>query len=240
MIYGYCRISTAKQNIERQVRNITTEYPEAQIRQEEYTGTKVEGRKEFNKLLKEVKTGDTIVFDSVSRMSRNADDGVKLYFELLDKGVNIVFLKEHYIDTETYKDALQKQIAVTVDTGDNATDTFVNAIIEALNKYQMDLAERQIRIAFGQAEKEVQDLRQRTKEGIETARRLGKQIGQKQGKTLDVKKKEPMKAEIRKKAKDFGGAYSDKDLMVVLGLARNTYYRYKKELTLELQEEQNR
>ena len=76
MIYGYCRISTAKQNIERQIRNILSVYPDAVIYQEAYTGTKLYERKEFDKLLKRVKSGDTIVFDSVSRMSRSADDGI--------------------------------------------------------------------------------------------------------------------------------------------------------------------
>ena len=45
----------------------------------------------------------------------------------------------------------------------------------------MELAKEQIRLAFIQAQKEVDDLRQRTKEGIETARRDGKQIVQKKG-----------------------------------------------------------
>ena len=38
-IYGYCRISTAKQSIDRQIRNIKAEYPAAHIVQEAYTGT---------------------------------------------------------------------------------------------------------------------------------------------------------------------------------------------------------
>lgn len=38
MTYGYCRISTRKQNIERQIRNILSEFPNAVIVQEEYTG----------------------------------------------------------------------------------------------------------------------------------------------------------------------------------------------------------
>ena len=62
MIYGYCRISAKQQNIERQVRNIEREYPNAKIIKEVYTGTKI-NRIEFNKLLKVVKQGDTIVFD---------------------------------------------------------------------------------------------------------------------------------------------------------------------------------
>ena len=46
-IYGYCRISTAKQNIDRQVRNILAVYPKAKIIKETFTGTKFQGRKEL-------------------------------------------------------------------------------------------------------------------------------------------------------------------------------------------------
>lgn len=46
-IYGYVRISTKKQNMERQIRNIQKEYPEAVIIKEVYTGTKFQGRKEL-------------------------------------------------------------------------------------------------------------------------------------------------------------------------------------------------
>ena len=54
-------------------------------------------------------------------------------------------------------------------------------ILDGVNKYLLALAKEQIRLAFEQAEKEVQDLHQRTAEGIETARLAGKQIGQKPG-----------------------------------------------------------
>ena len=91
-VYGYCRVSTAKQKISRQITNIKNYDSNAIIYQEAYTGTKLYERKEFNKLLKRVKQGDTIVFDSVSRMSRNADDGINLYLDLFDKGINLVFL----------------------------------------------------------------------------------------------------------------------------------------------------
>ncbi len=38
MTYGYCRISTKKQSLERQVRDIKTEHSDAVILQEAYTG----------------------------------------------------------------------------------------------------------------------------------------------------------------------------------------------------------
>ena len=231
--YGYCRISTPQQSIDRQERNIKAKYPKAHISKEAYTGTKVEGRKELDKILKAVKPGDTIVFDSVSRMSRNATEGIALYEELYNKGIELVFLKEPHINTATYREALQKQIDVTVNTGDTATDTFINTIIEALKHFQMDLAKKQIELAFAQAEKEVQDLHQRTAEGIQTARLNGKQIGQKQGAKLNVKKKAPAMEQIKKYSKDFEGTLKDTEVMQLVGLARNTYYKYKNELKVE-------
>ena len=104
-IWGYARISTKKQNIERQVRNILAFNPLAVIIQETYTGRN-SSRPKFEKLLKTIRTGDTIIFDSVSRMSRNAHEGFTLYQELYSKGVNLVFLKERHIDSETYRKEL--------------------------------------------------------------------------------------------------------------------------------------
>lgn len=232
-IYGYCRISRKTQNIERQIRNIVAEYPNARIYQEAYTGTKIDGRKEFEKMLtqakKDIKSGCsvTIVFDSVSRMSRNAEDGTRIYFELYELGINLVFLKESYINTDTYKSAIAQSIQTT---GNEIADIY----IEATNKVIKLLAEKQIVKAFEQSQKEVDDLHERTVEGIETARRNGKQIGQKSGVKLVVKKAEPTKNLIRQYSKDFDGTLNDKDTIKIVGVARNTYYRYKKEMFEEL------
>lgn len=224
MVYGYCRISTKKQSIERQIRNINAVYPEAKIVTEAYSGTTL-NRTEWNKLYKTAKAGDTIVFDSVSRMSRNAEEGFNLYEELFNKGIELVFLKEPHINTETYKKAKHSNITLT--------GTNVDYILEGVNKYLMVLAKEQIRLAFEQSEKEVEDLHQRTKEGIETARLNGKQIGQKQGAKLVTKKSVEAKEQIKKHSKDFNGSLSDVDCMKLTGLARNTYYKYKRELKEE-------
>lgn len=234
MIYGYCRISTSKQNIERQVRNIQAVYPEAVIVREVFTGTKFQGRKELDKILKIVKPEDKIVFDSVSRMSRNSDEGCKEYENLFNKGISLEFLKEPHINTDVYKQALQRQLDITLNTGNNATDKFMNTIIDALNGYIMDLAKEQVRIAFEQAQKEVDDLHQRTKEGIETARLNGKQIGGVKGKSLTTKKSIEKKAEILKHSVDFGGTLNDVDCMKLTGLSRNTFYKYKRELKTDI------
>lgn len=78
MVYGYPRVSTPQQKLERQITNIQREYPNAKLYTEKYTGTTLE-RPRWRDLMSRVQSGDTIVFDSVSRMSRNADEGVADY-----------------------------------------------------------------------------------------------------------------------------------------------------------------
>ena len=92
-VYGYCRIATSKQSMERQIRNIKLAYPDAVIVKETYTGTIIQGRKEFEKLLKIVSTDDTLVFDSVSRMSRTAQEGYEMYQKLDTQCVSLICLK---------------------------------------------------------------------------------------------------------------------------------------------------
>ena len=233
-IYGYCRISRKSQNIERQERNIKAAYPTAHIVKEAFTGTKIEGRKELDKLLKVIKSGDTLVFDSASRMSRNAEEAIQLYEELFNKDIKLVFLKEPHINTDTYKRALENQIEINLNTGNKATDNFIQGIIEALNKYTIDLAKEQIKLVFAQAQKEVDDLHQRTAEGLVTAKLNGKQVGQPKGAKLTTKKSVAAKETIMKYSEDFNGSLKDADVMKLAGISRNSYYKYKREIREEI------
>ena len=90
IIYGYCRVSTTHQKINRQITNIKEVYPDAIIVKEFFTGT-TNNRPMWDKLMKQVVAGDTIVFDSVSRMSRNSNEGFVDYKNLYNKGVNLIF-----------------------------------------------------------------------------------------------------------------------------------------------------
>lgn len=230
MIYGYCRISTPKQSIERQERNILKEFPTALIVKEIFTGTKIYGRKELEKIIRKIKKNDTIVFDSVSRMSRTATEGFLLYKDLFQKGINLIFLKEPHINTATYKNAIENQINITLESGDDAMDELMGSVVDALNRYILTLAERQIRLAFEQSEKEVTDLHQRTKEGIETARLNGKQIGRRKGATFETRKGKEAKKIILQHCKDFGGSLNDFDTRKLASISKNTYYKLKREI----------
>lgn len=233
MIYGYCRISTLKQSLERQVRNIQHYCPDAVIVQEIYTGTK-QNRPEWDRLCKKITQGDTIVFDSVSRFSRNATEGFKLYKELYSHGISLVFLKEPHINTDTYKQTLDTQVQLAINSGDSATDKLIQSIGNALNEYMMSLAQRQIQLAFEQSQKEVDDLHTRTSEGMK-ASGAGQKISKaRSGKTYSTNKSRQAKLKILEHSASFKGTLSDTDLQALTGISRNSYYKYKAELKNEL------
>ncbi len=241
-IYGYCRVSTPKQSIQRQIDNITAVYNDIEIIIETYTGKTLERpnwAKLKRKVLKQTEKGEqiTIVFDSVSRMSRKADEGFKEYQELFNKGVSLVFLKEPHINTETYQQAMNRQLDVNANTGDIATDKMINAIIGAVQEYQLSLAEKQIMLAFEQSEKEVSDLRMRTKEGMKASGAGAKISKAKTGRTFETKKALKAKEIIRKYSKTFGGTLPDTECRILAGVSRNTFYEYKKALKKEKKHE---
>ena len=232
--YGYVRVSTMEQNIERQIKNIKAQYPEAIIIQDEYTGTKMD-RPAWSKLYPKLKKGDLVVFDSVSRMSRDAEEGFKVYQDLYERGCDLVFLKEPHINTTSYREALKGSISVDVKSGDQDTDDLISGIMTALNKFMLAKVKADIKKAFDQAEKEVMDLRQRVKEGMAVAKENNERliikygsvekamedptwsdIGRSEGDKLHIKKAEPIKALIRKYSRDFDGTLSDTEVLGVL------------------------
>ena len=133
------------------------------------SGSKVIGYEEFERVINEVKENKSnknykLVFDSASRMSRDSEGGCSLYEDLFNNNVCIEFLKEPYINTDVYKKAIDNQIKINLNTGNKATDKLMNTIIQALNDYSLELAKDQIKKVFDQAQKELEDLHQRTAE----------------------------------------------------------------------------
>ena len=231
-IYGYVRVSTLEQNKERQIENIKKVYPKALIMTEEYTG-KTMDRPVWSKLYPKLKKGDVIVFDEVSRMSRNAEEGFKVYQDLYERGVDLIFLKERHIDTASYREALKGSLKVDVKSGDQDTDDLVTGIMTAVNKFMMAKVRADIKKAFEQSQAETDLRAQRAKEGIAEAKKRNEelkilypdtymerpeysQIGREREDKLTIKKAEPIKALIRKYSRDFDGTLSDMELLGVL------------------------
>jgi resolvase, N domain protein len=100
MLYGYARVSTAEQSLKRQIKELEARgIDKKNIYKEFATGKDFKDRIEYQKLLDACSVGDTIVFTSLDRFSRNVKETVK-QLEILEKrGLKAIFLKEN-ISTE--------------------------------------------------------------------------------------------------------------------------------------------
>lgn len=230
LVYGYCRVSTMKQSLERQRENILKKYPDAIIIDEKYTGKTLD-RPKWNKLYKQVmdqraKGNDvTIVFDEVSRMSRNAEEGFTIYKQLYDAGVHLCFLKECHLDTDLFKETQTAKIELV---GNDIADAY----IETTNKVLMLLAQKQIKAAFASAQWELETKNKNTSDGVRRAQAEGKQVGRLAGCKVETKKAKEAKQRIIELSRSFNGTLADADVIKVCGISRNSYYKYKKEIML--------
>lgn len=230
MIFAYCRVSTESQSLKRQMDNISAAYPEIKpncFYCDKWTGADM-NRPAWVRLMKRVRSGDCIVFDSVSRMSRDAAEGAAMYERLFADGVELVFLNEPHINTAVYKEPAQAPA-----TGDADLD---ETLIRGLNEYLLRLARRQICIAFEQAEKERKDISKRVRDGMKAAKaeaaERGKELtfGAVPGKKLETAKARAAKAIIKEHSKTFGGSLDDEECRQLAKVSRNSFYKYKAEL----------
>ena len=200
---------------------------------EKQSGKNIENRAVFRELLDKVKPGDTIIFDEVSRMSRNAEDGYNLYMQLMEQGINLVFLKERHIDTDEYKRRTQRHIE-KIKSSDQKIDNLINGILDLVAEFERENLKDNIKIAFEQAENERLLLIKRVTEGKDkSAKHQGRPAG---SLNKETEKAAKIKKMIREQSKDFEGKFTDAKIMCeyLPGVARNTYYKYKKELAAEL------
>lgn len=91
MIYGYARVSTKGQlkgnSIEAQEKELRAAGAEV-IYSDSFTGTKMD-RPEFDKLLKELQSGDMLVVAKLDRFARSISQASELITELIDKGITV-------------------------------------------------------------------------------------------------------------------------------------------------------
>lgn len=157
-LYAYARVSSQSQRLDRQIRNILNYLGEdralTKLFKEKYTGTKLD-RPEFQKLLKILKPGDTVIFDSVSRMSRNAEEGFQLYMELLEMGINLSLLMSRTLIPIITKRCRQKRLPLQ-NPGRESVDNLIQSVLTAITEFQKAETKEKIRVAFEQAEKELQ------------------------------------------------------------------------------------
>ncbi|MBR5317738.1 MAG: recombinase family protein [Lachnospiraceae bacterium] len=239
--YGFLRVSTPHQDIGRQRINILKAYPNAILYEEIHSGGDYNGCVVLNKLLKIVQAGDTIIFDSVSRFTRDNVTGPEEYRRLFKMGVNLVFLNEPYINTDNYRKALEVALP--------RTGTFIDPIIAGVEEALLQLAEQQVQDAFNQANKEMLDIRKRTSQALQKKIAENRilppdqqiRIGTQKGDTFTTKKKQIALERIKEGIEK---GYPDEVIMNNIAgdlkkqlpnskckdISRNTYYNYKREI----------
>lgn len=239
-IYGYMRVSTKHQDVGRQRVNILRVYPEAILYEETHSGGDYNGCVVLTKLLKIVQPGDTIVFDSISRFSRDNVTGPEEYRRLFKLDVNLVFLNEPYINTDNYRKALDVALP--------RTGTFIDPIISGVEEALLQLAEKQVQEAFDQANKELLDIRKRTSQALQKKIAENRilppdqqiRIGTQKGDTFITKKKQIALERIKEGLEK---GYPDEVIMNNItgdlrkqlpdskckDISRNTFYNYKRE-----------
>lgn len=233
-IIGYARVSTPTQKLSRQIDNLKKAYPDIVIIQETYSG-KTQNRPKWQKLLRQCRAGNVskLVFDEVSRFSRNAEEAIKEYKELYELGIELEFIKEPHINSEVYRQASQRQINIDTSAMDADTAHLLNTVIEGLNDYLLAVAEKQIRLAFERAQAERELLSKRTSEGLKQAKLMGSKVGRQKGERLETRKKKRAVKIIRQHYKLLGGKLTATQCFLLCQVTKSTFYRYINEMREE-------
>ena len=115
MLYGYARVSSREQNLERQITALLDAgVEERNIFKEKKSGKNFQDREEYQKLLNVLNVGDTVILTELDRLGRNMQEIEKEYQRLVvGRGCHLKFLKEDFLSTTSsgdnslFKDVVQ-------------------------------------------------------------------------------------------------------------------------------------
>ena len=180
--FGYMRISTKeerqKQSYIRQsvaLFNYSQEnhFEYIEIFEEDVSGKSFENRKQWNKLERLLKTGDTVVFKDISRFTRETENGYKKYMELFNKGITLIFIDNPTVSTPYIK----KMLDIAEEQNLIAKITLENTV-KLLLMVELDRVEQERLITV-----------KRIKDGIEASnKKSGRKLGQVDKLTDDLRR----------------------------------------------------
>ena len=225
--FNYMRISTKEergiQKYNRQEKSIAKYAKENGIDfviqfKEDASAKNFKDRKEWQKLDKLLQNGDTVVFKDISRFTRETENGYKKYMELMNRGVNIVFIDNPTVST----DYIKKLLNVAQEQNLVARTSLENTV-KLLLLVELDRVEQE-RLIFVQ----------RVKDGLAASPNKG---GRKKG-HLDKMSKE-LEADIQAYLADRQRKIKQTDIMKKYNLSRNTVKKYIAIVDTQNQEKQN-
>jgi DNA invertase Pin-like site-specific DNA recombinase len=210
--FKYMRISTkeerGKQKYNRQEKSIDTYAKENSIEfvaefKEDESGKDFSHRKEWLKLERLLQSGDTVVFKDISRFTREAENGYNKYMELMNKGINLVFLDNQTVSTDYIK-----QLLNVAEQQNLVAKISLENTIKLLLYVELDRVEQERIILIN-----------RIKQGITAS---GKKQGRKEG--IPIKLTDTLREDIKKYLQDRD--ISKADVMKKHNISRNTLIKY--------------
>lgn len=210
--FAYMRISTKEErqiqryarqenSIEKFAKENGIEY--IYVAKEDESGKSFDNRKEWNKLERLLQNGDTIVFKDISRFTRETENGYKKYNELLQKGIDLIF-----IDNPTVSTPYIKKMLNVAEQQNIVARTALDSTVKLLLIVELDRVEKEREIFI-----------QRVTDGIKAS---PKKSGRKTG-TPD-KLTDDLKADIKQYINDRN--IKQTDLMKKHNISRNTLKKY--------------
>lgn len=215
-VVAYMRISTkeerGKQKFTRQEQAIirwckenNTEIPERRIYKDDASGKSFD-RAAWKELEQDIQAGDTILFKDIYRFTRERDNGYKKYMELLNKGIEMIFIDNPTLNTEYIKS--MQTSAEKMKEENLIGGMTLEFVIRLLLVTELDRAEKEREITV-----------KRIKDGIKAS---SKKSGRKEGQ-LD-KMSEELEADIKAFLSD--RSIKQVDLMKKHSISRNTLKKY--------------
>lgn len=212
-IYSYMRISTEEerglQKFTRQENALKKYAKENNIEyllefKEDKSGKNFEDRKQWKKLESILQIGDTVVFKDICRFTRNAEQGYEKYMELLEKGIELIFL-----DNQTVSTSYIKKLLNVAKEQNLVAKTSLESTVKLLLIVELDRAQQEREMTV-----------QRIKDGIKASnKKSGRPVGK-----IDKMSKE-LESDIKKLINDRSIKYVD--LMRKHNISRNTLKKYE-------------
>ena len=157
MILGYIRVSTDKQDNQKQKHLILEHAHSNNLKIDEFIEVEISSRKseklrKITELKERLQKNDTLIVAELSRLGRNMMDVMNLIQELSDKGVKLIFIRQPELST---------------------FNSAHNKLLLAIYSY------------FAESEREF--ISMRTKQGLAAAKASGKKLGRKPGQKVKSK-----------------------------------------------------
>ncbi|MGL4803980.1 MAG: recombinase family protein [Cetobacterium sp.] len=205
MLYGYARVSTRHQNLDRQLKALKDFGVEPRaIQVDKYTGTTLH-REGIEFLRKVLTKGDTLVVKEIDRLGRNKEETMNLILELVEKDVDIIVLDSAVF--QMYIENLKKD-------NKSFTDKLIQAQLRGV-----------IEIMLLLAEEERNKIVKRTSEGRDRAKDKGVKFG------VEQKIKGEQLEELKKDIELFNQRQMKQvDILKKYNISKPTFKKYKEML----------